>query len=68
LKFAPSDRILSIYEALYPIKGFPDALEVETLARELEKANGIKLATIWNETVTLGDAFAAARPDEARSR
>lgn len=37
LQFAPTDRVLNIYSALYPLKGWPDALELETLALRLER-------------------------------
>src|SRR3984957_11952680 len=30
LQFAPTDRVLAIYGSLYPLTGWPDALELET--------------------------------------
>jgi propanediol dehydratase small subunit len=57
LCFAPSDRILQIYNSLYPIKGWPDALELETLAIKLEASYRINLREIWREDLTIGDLF-----------
>ena len=57
LQFLPSDRVLTIYRALYPNKELPDALEVETLADELGKAYGVSLSEIWSEDLTLGEIF-----------
>jgi len=58
LKLSPSDRILDIYRALYPSKWMPDALELETLAADLETKYSIALGAIWSENLTLGDLFA----------
>lgn len=59
LKLSPDDSIFQIYRALYPIKGFPDALELETLAKDLEIKYGLKLESIWHEKLTLGELFAS---------
>jgi propanediol dehydratase small subunit len=34
LYFAPADRVLAIYRALYPVKGWPDALELACTIHE----------------------------------
>jgi hypothetical protein len=57
LKLNPNDKIIQIYQALYPIKQMPDALELETLAVDLEKKYRLKLENIWNENLTLGELF-----------
>jgi propanediol dehydratase small subunit len=40
LKFSLDDKILSIYRALYPSRWMPDALEVETLSKDIEAKYG----------------------------
>jgi hypothetical protein len=57
LLFAPTDRVFAIYSALYPLKGFPDALELETLALRLEGRYRLDLRKIWRENLTLGEIF-----------
>jgi propanediol dehydratase small subunit len=57
LQFAPTDRVLTIYRALYPLKGFPDALELETFALRLEERYALDLRKIWREELTLGEIF-----------
>jgi propanediol dehydratase small subunit len=57
LQFAPTDRVLSIYSALYPLKGSPDAMELETLALQLEGRYALDLRKIWREDLTLGEIF-----------
>jgi len=58
LRLTPNDKILEIYRALYPSRWMADALEVETLAEELERQYGLSLQTIWHEQLTLGQLFA----------
>jgi propanediol dehydratase small subunit len=57
LQFAPTDRVLNIYTALYPLKGWPDALELETFALRLERRYALDLRKIWREDLTLGEIF-----------
>ena len=57
LQFAPTDRVLAIYQALYPLKGFPDALELETFALRLEAHYSLDLRKMWREDLTLGELF-----------
>jgi len=61
LKIGPEDGILHIYRLLYPHRWMPDALEVETLAKEMERRYGISLGEIWREDLTLGELFAHTR-------
>jgi hypothetical protein len=55
--FAPSDEILRIYYAPYPIRGWPDALELESLARQIEGSYGFRLRELWRGDLTMGDLF-----------
>lgn len=68
LKFNPNDRILAIYRALYPHKWQPDALELETLAKSVERIYGVRLAEVWNENITLGEFFAKVQGAERSYR
>lgn len=60
-KFVPSDRVYAIYRALYPSKGLPDALELETFARGLKERYGVALGEVWTDELTLGQIFARCR-------
>lgn len=65
LKFRPDDQLLGIYRVLYPSKWTGDAMEFETLAKDLRTRFGIVLEDIWDERMTLGALFAhiqQARP------
>ena len=61
LKLHPNDSILSIYRALYPYKSMPDGLEFEELAISIEKVYRVKLIEVWQESLTLGELFAAVQ-------
>jgi hypothetical protein len=61
LVFAPTDRILDIYRAANPLRGMPDALELETFARDLDKRFGFDLYSAWRENLTLGEVFKLTR-------
>ena len=61
LKLAPEDEILRLYRAQYPICMKADAMELETLALELERQYGAKLELFWNDGLTLGEVFAETR-------
>ena len=58
LQFAPDDKILAIYRAIYPTQWMADALELETLAGDIEREYCVDFMAIWNETLTLGELFA----------
>jgi propanediol dehydratase small subunit len=66
LQFAPADRVVAVYRSLYPVEGWPDALELETLALRLERHCAIDLRTLWRDNLTLGELF--ARINDARMR
>lgn len=61
LMLRPDDEILAIYRAQYPRRWTPDALELETLAEDIEKRYGLELRRIWNERLSLGQLFAHAQ-------
>ncbi|CAJ0744381.1 hypothetical protein R16034_04401 [Ralstonia edaphis] len=58
LMLRPDDEILAIYRALYPSRWTPDALELETLAKDIEARYGLEFRRIWNERLSLGELFA----------
>lgn len=58
LKFSPTDEILKIYKAQYPSRLQPDAMELETLALDLERRHSLKLEALWRDGLTLGELFA----------
>jgi len=57
LKLHPDDRILCIYRALYPSPLLADALELETLARDLQRKYKAELSAVWDEKLTLGQLY-----------
>lgn len=62
LKFRPDDQVLAIYRALYPSTWTPDALELETLAIDIERSYGVNLVHLWRDDLTLGELFSVAHP------
>jgi hypothetical protein len=52
---------MEIYRALYPDKGMPDALELETLASRLQQRYGIDAAKFWRDDLTLGEIYEQTR-------
>lgn len=61
LKLSPDDKTLLIYRVLYFRKEMSDALELETLAKDIESRNRLKLGGVWHEHLILGDLFAVVR-------
>ena len=58
LCFAPSDKVMEIYQTMYPPKWtIADSLELETFAVGLEKNYGVVLEKYWKEEITLGEIF-----------
>jgi len=57
LKFKPEDKILDIYQTLYPYQWMADSLEIEILAEDLEAEYGINLNSLWHDDLTLGEIF-----------
>ncbi|NOU35437.1 MAG: hypothetical protein HOO88_01480 [Kiritimatiellaceae bacterium] len=58
LKFAPDDKVMDVYRALYPSEGWLDSLEIETFSKNLKKVYNFDLATVIDPDVTLGQLFA----------
>jgi len=61
LKFSPDDKVMDVYRALYPSTGWPDALELETFAINLEEKYGLDLAKVEDHEITLGGLFEMTR-------
>ena len=61
LKFKPDDRIMDVYYASYPEKGWADALELEYFAKSMKTRYGVDLYTVKNNDVTLGEIFEMTR-------
>jgi hypothetical protein len=57
LCFRPTDKLMEVYQALYPVKGWPDSLELETFAMMVEKTYHLDLTKAWTPEMTLGDIF-----------
>lgn len=57
LKLNPEDQLLQIYRAIYPSRWTPDALEFETLAKDIAAKYGVSLERVWHDTLTLGELF-----------
>lgn len=58
LLLRPDDELLAIYRARYPEIGWPDALEFETLANDLDSVHHLSLMTIWHDQLSIGELFA----------
>jgi propanediol dehydratase small subunit len=67
LKLNPDDKILEIYKTLYPSQWMPDALEFETLERDLRQKYSVELGKIWRDDLTLGDLFAECLKETANT-
>lgn len=61
LKFSPDDKVMDIYRARNPIKNWPDCLELEYFARNLERKYGVDLLKVWRQDIYLGEIFAMTR-------
>jgi len=61
LKLNPEDQVLQIYRAIYPSQWTPDAMELETFAKDIEAKYGFSLENVWHEKVTLGELFQIAQ-------
>jgi len=57
LKLNPNDQLLDIYRAVYPHKWQADALEFETLSKELQSKYGVNFSSAWRKGLTLGQLF-----------
>ncbi len=58
LLLRPDDELLAIYRARYPVGGWPDALEFETLANDLDRVHHLSLEKIWHDRLSVGELFA----------
>lgn len=62
LAFAPDDRVMDVYRALYPPQlTIGDSMELETIAAELQRRYGMDLTGLDREDVTLGEVFERTR-------
>lgn len=57
LLLRPDDELLAIYRARYPVSGWPDALEFETLANDLDRVHHLSLEKIWHDRLSVGELF-----------
>lgn len=57
LQFAPQDTVLDVYHGINPIRGMPDALELETLVLEIKRRYGVDIQGGWRPDTTLGQLF-----------
>ena len=60
LAFSPSDRVMEIYQTRYPIKSWPDAMELEIFAQMIRKRYGVDLSSLWHQDIPLREVFAEA--------
>jgi hypothetical protein len=62
LCFAPDDRPIEVYRAVYPFpKLMADMMELETFCLRAEERYGVDLQAIWREDITLGELFQHTR-------
>jgi propanediol dehydratase small subunit len=57
LAFSPSDPVMEIYQTRYPLKSWPDAMELEIFANMARRRYGVDLTSFWHEDITLGEVF-----------
>jgi propanediol dehydratase small subunit len=57
LHFAPGDRVVDVYRTLYPIRGMPDGLELESFVEDLQNRYRVNLLGSWREDITLGEIY-----------
>ena len=62
LCFAPDDRVMDVYHALYPKPGVPDAMELEELVLGFQHRYGLQITGLWREDITLAELFIHSRP------
>jgi propanediol dehydratase small subunit len=59
--FAPDDKVMDVYRALYPPGSWADGLELETMCKMLKKQYGVDYFTSWREDITLGEIYSQTR-------
>ena len=57
MNFAPDDRIMDVYTARYLYRSGVDAMELEILAREVQRRYGVNISAFWSDRLTLGELF-----------
>lgn len=62
LYFAPDDLVMDVYRTVYPIRGTPDGMELESLGLSMEKRYGMDFLALWREDITLGEIYERAHP------
>ncbi len=60
LAFAPDDRIMDVYRALYSPPLGADSLELENFATGVQERYGLDLGAGWHDDLTLGEVFGEA--------
>jgi len=66
LKFNPDDKVMDIYQAIYPPGSTMDMMELETFAMNLEEKYGFDLSKVDYDEITLGSLFEMTRnPNQA---
>lgn len=61
LCFAPDDRVMDVYRALYPHRYIADGMELESLVRDLQRRYRVEIHGSWRDDITLGDLFSHTR-------
>lgn len=61
LCFTPEDRVMDVYRTLYPLRGTPDSLELESMMEDLQKRYRVDILVLWREDITLADLFTQTR-------
>jgi len=59
LCFLPTDKVMEVFHTINP-PGWADAMELESLCKEMKKKYQLDLAPVWKEDLTLGEIFSRA--------
>jgi len=66
LRFAPDDRVMEVYRALYPFPNMmADSMELESFIERVRERYGVDFFPLWRGDITLAELFAHARTDLA---
>ena len=58
LCFEPDDKVMELYEAIYPPGwALAEAFELEDLASDIERKYGVDVVHHWSDEITLGNLF-----------
>lgn len=56
--FEPDDRVMNVYEAIYPPGwALAGAFELEDFVQEIKRRYGVNVTPFWNDAITLGELF-----------